>query len=73
MTKKTTKYDIESLSEIYAYHAVQAKKFNDELIAAHQENYPDDPIPAHYQDDFCMATALKAICDAIIELRKNDH
>ena len=70
MTKKITKYDMESLSKIFSFHAVKAKQLNADLIAVYKENYPDEPLPAHYIDDFNMPLALKAICDAIIEIRK---
>ena len=70
MNKKTTKYDMESLSKLFAFHAGKADEHNADLIASYKENYPDEPLPAHFLDDFSLPLALKAICDAIIEIRK---
>ncbi len=69
---KIDQYSLESLAEIFAVHAIKAKKINEDLIREFKENNPGEPLPDHFQDDFNLPLALSRICKEILELKNMD-
>ncbi len=64
------KYTVEELKETFLIHHEESKKHSEKVIKEYQKDYPGEPIPDHFYDDFSITLALSAICDEIIRLKE---
>lgn len=62
-------YSIEELEETFRLHHEKALEEHNKSIKKFQENFPDEPLPKHFEDEFSLPLALAAICVAIRDLR----
>jgi len=63
-------YNLESLSAIFTDQAERAEKMQQELIEKYKENYPDSPLPEHFEDSFNVARALSVISSELVLLKQ---
>jgi len=63
-----TRYTIESLINTFSQHSIKAEKDRKGWIMDFKKNYPDEPVPDHMLDDFCIAKALHHICKEVARL-----
>jgi hypothetical protein len=61
------KYDMKTLIETFAKHAEEAQQTQDINIKRWRENYPNESPPKHFENEFSLPLALKAICEKIQE------
>lgn len=64
-------YSIEELEKIFRENAVLCAKENDRALEEYKANNPGEPIPEWFTRDFCINTALAAMCVAIRDLRES--
>lgn len=62
-------YSIEELIKTFEENGMICKKENDLLIEDFKQKNPNEPIPEWFTRDFCINTALAAICKEIDKLR----
>jgi hypothetical protein len=62
-------YSLEELIKTFKEHAIQARKNNEELLKQFIENNPGAPIPEWCTQEFCISTALAAMCEEILHIR----
>lgn len=67
---RDSRYELESLSSVFEGHARAQLKMHSELIVKYREEYPNDELPDHFKDDFCLPMALKVLVDEVIRLRR---
>lgn len=62
-------YSIEELIKTFEENAILCKKENDRLAQEYKEQNPGEPLPEWYTRDFCINTALAAMCKEILHLK----
>lgn len=62
-------YGLEELEKTFLLHHQNSVELNKKLIKEYKENFPGEPIPDPFNDDFSLPLALHAICVAIRDLR----
>lgn len=65
------RYGLENLSKVFDGHAKAQMRMHNEQMLKFKEAYPDERLPDHFKDDFCLPMALKSLVDEIIKLRKD--
>lgn len=63
-------YSIPELIKTFKKHAEESKANNRKMRREFKENYPNEEIPAHFNEDFHIADALHSICIEIDKLKK---
>jgi len=66
-------YSMEFLIKKLAEHAIKAEENRAQWIRDFKQNYPEEPIPDHFKEDFNLPAALASICREILrvdDLRK---
>lgn len=66
-------YDIDSLIVTFKQHAEKSKKDMRECVEKFKENYPEEPLPAHFLDDFNICDALVSMCEEINMLKDRNN
>lgn len=67
---KVYSYTLDELITVFSEHAPKAEKTHQELISAFKKNYPDEPLPDHFKDDFNLSRALLTFAIEINELKE---
>jgi len=62
-------YSIEKLVTTFAEHAEMFRQHNEQVCKAYKEQYPDQEIPAHLVNPFCMAHAFSVMAGEIEKLK----
>ncbi len=62
-------YSIKELENIFIENAGLYQKEKDRQIKEFKENYPDEAVPEWFTRDFCINTALAAMCTEIDRLK----
>ena len=65
-------YSIKELEKTFHEHHLESVKRNKEQIKEFKRDYPDEPLPVHFKEEFSFPFALSCICRAILNLEKND-
>ena len=67
-------YDHDELLKIFEQHEKKAIVENQRLIEGFKKDYPNDPLPSHFEEDFSLPKALKTILNELIEIKaKNEN
>jgi len=64
-------YTIEELQKTFLIHEKKSKEMNEKMLKEHKENYPDEPIPDFYLEEFSLPAAMASICSEILSLKNN--
>jgi len=62
-------YTIENLVKTFSKHSESFEESQEEMIIKFKANNPEDPLPAHFTDEFNVSKALWAMCSEIEKIR----
>jgi hypothetical protein len=65
-----TDYRIETLQSIFEEHSLLNEKNRKDSILRFKLNFPNDPLPVHYDDDFNISKAFSVMAKEINELKE---
>lgn len=65
-------YTTEKLEETFMKHHVDSSRIRNDLIEKYKKDYPNEPLPASFLDDFSISKALHVICREINQIKKGN-
>ena len=63
-------YTIDSLIKTFKQHSIEVKQLRKSMLKQWKDDFPDDPIPKHMKEDFCVTDALGLMCKEIKALKE---
>ncbi len=68
-------YSIDNLALNFVEHSIESDKILQKNIRRFKEDYPDNPLPNHYENSFNLSRALSVLTDEILDLKEklNNH
>ncbi len=63
------RYQLDELSQEFERHAFEQLKMHSTQVKRYKEEWPDEKLPSHLSEGFCLPIALKIIVDELISLK----
>jgi hypothetical protein len=61
---------LEELIQTFASHEKMATDHHERTIDRFKEDHPNEELPEHFKETFLLPTALRLMCQEILELKK---
>ena len=72
MKNEVKVYSLEDLKSTFETHSIKYKQDNKKFLEKYRKDYPDEKVPDHLNNQFCISDALYSIVNEVIELKKNE-
>ena len=61
---------LDVLEQTFLHHAKEARTQNLVMCEQFHKDYPGQPLPVHFKEDFCLPEALALMCKEILALKE---